>query len=293
MSVPLIPGIVNGGVVLDGPASDGTAGQALTTNGSGVLAFSSFATTGYVDAEIAEAVDGLATVGYVDASISSAVSGLASVAYVNAAVAGVTLASLGAAAAPATPGTVEALKANVPDANKDLHSLRRASVTERFGVGTNNPAIDLHLFNATVDSNVLVRVQNDARIWQFGVFGTSINDAFAIRDQTASVNPFRIFAACPADLLVLSSSFGGAVGLKTNNPQATLDCNGDAIFAAPIRLPLYTVSTLPSASTYANRLAYATNGRAAGEGPGAGTGCVVRSNGTNWRTIYDNTTVAS
>lgn len=41
------------------------------------------------------------------------------------------------------------------------------------------------------------------------------------------------------------------------------------------------------------RLAYATNGRRSGETAGNGTGCPVWSDGTNWRTFYDNSIVSA
>jgi hypothetical protein len=57
--------------------------------------------------------------------------------------------------------------------------------------------------------------------------------------------------------------------------------------------PTFTVSTLPTASTVTRGLAFASNGRKSGEGAAAGTGCLVWSDGTNWRTFYDNSVVAA
>lgn len=45
-----------------------------------------------------------------------------------------------------------------------------------------------------------------------------------------------------------------------------------------------SVAGLGSAAT-ANIFKFATDGRKAGEGVGAGTGILVRSDGTNWRTV--------
>ena len=54
----------------------------------------------------------------------------------------------------------------------------------------------------------------------------------------------------------------------------------------------YTVAALPSASSVpVGSHAFVTNGRKAGEGPGAGTGVPVWSDGVKWRTYYDNTEV--
>ncbi len=60
----------------------------------------------------------------------------------------------------------------------------------------------------------------------------------------------------------------------------------------------YTVANLPTTSTQgvvltAGDIAFATNGRAAAEGPGAGTGTLCVWNGTAWRRIEDMTAVQS
>ncbi|WP_439539461.1 hypothetical protein [Sphingomonas sp.] len=65
-------------------------------------------------------------------------------------------------------------------------------------------------------------------------------------------------------------------------------------FLYPPKLPSYTVAGLPSTTTYGvGSKAFASNGRRAGEGAGTGTGCPVWSDGTNWRTFYDNSIVAA
>lgn len=54
------------------------------------------------------------------------------------------------------------------------------------------------------------------------------------------------------------------------------------------------VASLPSAaSAGAGATYYASNGRKSGEGAGAGTGIPVWSDGTSWRTYYDNTVAAA
>lgn len=54
------------------------------------------------------------------------------------------------------------------------------------------------------------------------------------------------------------------------------------------------VASLGSAATSgANTWKYATNGRKLGEGVGAGTGVLVRSDGTNWRTVDQGSIVAA
>ena len=53
-----------------------------------------------------------------------------------------------------------------------------------------------------------------------------------------------------------------------------------------------TVSGLPSAAT-AGKFLLVTDGRKVGEGAAAGTGVLCQSNGTNWKTVDDGSTVAS
>lgn len=56
----------------------------------------------------------------------------------------------------------------------------------------------------------------------------------------------------------------------------------------------FTVVQLPAANSYAaGSTAFASNGRKAGEGPGAGTGVPIWTDGAKWRTFYDNTEVAA
>lgn len=65
-------------------------------------------------------------------------------------------------------------------------------------------------------------------------------------------------------------------------------------FLYPPKVPSYTVAGLPSTTTYGvGSEAFASNGRRAGESSGAGSGCPVWSDGTNWRTYYDNSIVAA
>jgi hypothetical protein len=64
-----------------------------------------------------------------------------------------------------------------------------------------------------------------------------------------------------------------------------------AAFGVPVELKSYTVAGLPTGA--AGRTAYASNGRKAGEGAGAGTGVPVYHDGTAWRRYYDNATVTA
>lgn len=59
-----------------------------------------------------------------------------------------------------------------------------------------------------------------------------------------------------------------------------------------IRIGRFTVATLPIAG-FSGRIAFATNGRKNGEGAGAGTGVQCYDDGTAWRRVSDDSTVAA
>ena len=54
----------------------------------------------------------------------------------------------------------------------------------------------------------------------------------------------------------------------------------------------FKVADLPEAKSYQiGSTSFASNGRKAGEGPGAGSGVPIWTDGVKWRTFYDNTEV--
>jgi hypothetical protein len=74
---------------------------------------------------------------------------------------------------------------------------------------------------------------------------------------------------------------------------STVAVTGALTASSTIKPASFTVATLPSASEAGEgATAYASNGRRSGEEPGAGTGIPVWSDGTTWRTYYDNTVAA-
>jgi hypothetical protein len=86
-------------------------------------------------------------------------------------------------------------------------------------------------------------------------------------------------------------SVGGSAGANT---ALTIDANLRATFGGAVQFKSLTVAGLPAASTAGVGAAvYASNGRKSGEGAGAGTGIPVWSDGTNWRTYYDNSIAAA
>jgi hypothetical protein len=78
-----------------------------------------------------------------------------------------------------------------------------------------------------------------------------------------------------------------------NNKHLTMD-SVSSRFLRPIRPPQSLVAALPTAASVgAGSIAYVTNGRRVGEASGSGTGIPVYSDGTAWRTYYDNSVVQS
>lgn len=73
-----------------------------------------------------------------------------------------------------------------------------------------------------------------------------------------------------------------------NTSQKYALINGTIASGASIVASLPSAASVPVGSHY-----FATNGRKSGEGAGAGTGVPVWSDGTNWRTYYDNSTVTA
>lgn len=85
-------------------------------------------------------------------------------------------------------------------------------------------------------------------------------------------------------------------GIGSANIDITFAAKGTGTIKAqsPVTPLSAVLASLPSASTVpAGSFAYASNGRKAGEGAAAGTGIPVWSNGTNWRTYYDNSAAAA
>lgn len=105
-----------------------------------------------------------------------------------------------------------------------------------------------------------------------GVFANApTGETYAVRVANATIGLF-------------SASGLGVTGV--------FSATGAATFSSTVRVGVFTVATLPTPGT-AGRKAQASNGRKSGEGAGVGTGVPVWDDGTNWKTYYDNTTVAA
>lgn len=107
-----------------------------------------------------------------------------------------------------------------------------------------------------------------------------------------SINPssggWKFYVGTANTLSIQQWPSGGAsVGTVAADPGAGSFCT-----QGTVRVGQYTVATLPAAGL-AGRIAFATNGRKNGEGSGAGTGVQVYDDGTAWRRVSDDTTVAA
>lgn len=97
----------------------------------------------------------------------------------------------------------------------------------------------------------------------------------------------------------IGPQFGGAglagIGFGTGNDVALYRLAAGAIGQTGVLIaPNSTVASLPTpSSTIKGATAFATNGRRSLEMAGNGTGCPVWCDGSNWRTMYDNTVVAA
>ena len=78
----------------------------------------------------------------------------------------------------------------------------------------------------------------------------------------------------------------------SSNGAGTVTTENDIHAGAPIHLPTYTVSSLPTAGT-AGRQAYATDGLKDGESSGNGSGVQVYDDGSNWVSVDNSNTVPS
>ncbi len=75
--------------------------------------------------------------------------------------------------------------------------------------------------------------------------------------------------------------------------EALLVTAGEFISRKPVRVPSFTVATLPTTGISAGAVAYASNGRKASEGAGAGTGVLVYWSSGQWMSFRTDTAVAA
>lgn len=73
--------------------------------------------------------------------------------------------------------------------------------------------------------------------------------------------------------------------------EGAVSLSGSPAMTGPLFLATYDVADLPTAGE--GQVAYASNGRKNGEGPGLGTGVMVFSDATAWRACDTGATVAA
>lgn len=113
--------------------------------------------------------------------------------------------------------------------------------------------------------------------------------------NTGSNNSF--FGAAAAPIGTTQTNYMTVIGAGATASRSNAiflgraDGSDTTVVQGPLEIRAYTVATLPAAAI--GKKAYASNGRRAGEGAGAGTGIPVWSDATTWRTYYDNSVVAA
>ncbi|HIE0170411.1 TPA: hypothetical protein ACXI8G_000952 [Serratia marcescens] len=118
-------------------------------------------------------------------------------------------------------------------------------------------------------------------------------------DVGSAVNPAGLYLLASNDAGASSVTGGGSLGIAFNVSGYTAGAamrvaqNGNILANTPVQKARYAVNALPTSGLISGAEAYATNGRRAGEGAGAGSGCPVWFDGTYWRTYYDNSIVAA
>jgi len=136
-----------------------------------------------------------------------------------------------------------------------------------------------------------IQISGDALFWVgivvFDKDGGAIT-APAMNSSSATYVKLRGFQTMPANAKYISFRViiaGGTVASTVRMDDAFLR-------RADVDLANFTVALLP-ASPVEGAVAFATNGRKFGEGPGAGTGVPVYFSNTQWRRFYDDLQVTS
>jgi hypothetical protein len=82
--------------------------------------------------------------------------------------------------------------------------------------------------------------------------------------------------------------------VQTAHDDAKPTQDGDMGYTDRNSLSVYTVATLPGVgSVYEGQMAFASDGRKIGEGPGVGTGVPVYYSGAAWRVLSTDNVVAA
>jgi hypothetical protein len=193
-----------------------------------------------------------------------------------------------------------------------------------YNTGSAAVALQMGADDGSITGNIFVRVPaagtgNQVEAITIGASCTNINisdnrfvgnsrmtNGIVVQDPCSNIymsnNHFTgiisnsIFSASTSPSVVVSGGFANAgVTMNAANKVFGFLNSGNNIFQTTNVLPavgVYTVANLPTDVT-AGQTAYASNGRKAGEGAGAGTGVLVFRDGTAWRACDTGATVAA
>ena len=158
-------------------------------------------------------------------------------------------------------------------------------------LGANGPNIGSNAYYASGWKYITSAV---AALWSADATGSGDPSILVAPSGTAGnaitwVTPFSVIgASAVSNTLVLKA---GKVGVANANPSATLDVTGSIAASTTIKPGVYTVAGLPAGT--AGDIAYASNGRKAGEGAASGTGVLVFKDGSAWIAVDTGAAVAA
>lgn len=166
----------------------------------------------------------------------------------------------------------------------------------RFRALSGTERMKLDSGGLTIASGFTLTVTSDLTVNGNTALGNASGDTTTITGSATISNGLAVTGtlSCTGN-----ASLGDASGDVCAITGSATISNGLAVTGAStattiLKAGSFTVATLPSAATSgAGAHAYASNGRKAGEGGGAGTGIPVWSDASNWKTYYDNTTAAA
>jgi hypothetical protein len=122
------------------------------------------------------------------------------------------------------------------------------------------------------------------------------SDVFIGANHFSGIISNAVFSASTSPSIVVWGGLSNVgVGMDAANKVFGFLRTADNIFQSQNVMPgvsTYTVANLPT-DVQANQIAYASNGRKAGEGAGAGTGVLVFRDTTAWRACDTGATVAA
>ena len=216
----------------------------------------------------------LATTAHVQAKIAANAPALAPVQSVAGRTGAVTLAVTDVSGAQAALGFTPINKTG----DTGIGNLSMAALTATAGTFSGALSATTGTFSSTVTAPMFQATQ-----WTSGFVAQNTNGNYAIRLQADSTNTSTVLQwtnnANTVGWGILTLTNGNAAFSTSVSTRALSATTGT--FSAPVSPGSYTVATLPAGT--AGMMAYASNGRKAGEGAGAGTGVLALYTNSAWR----------